>query len=99
MSVRALFPIVKDTLRATLLESVFGGFTAYNTAVTNLLLSEMIETSGGNPKIDTEKLLKTSKDTVYSISNSLLEIAEEHLTRKEIEELKRYTETLKELTK
>jgi len=91
--------LAKDTLRATLLNSVLAGFTVYNTAITNLLLAEMLKKSGGNPKVDIEKIWKTSKDTVYSISNSLLEISEEHLTRREVEELKRYTDMLKELVK
>jgi arginine/lysine/ornithine decarboxylase len=97
--VGALFAVVKDGIRATLLNGVLGGFTAYNTAVTNLLLAELVKQRGGNPDIDVEELVKASKDIVYSVSNSLLEIAEEHLTRREVEEIKRYTDTLQKLTK
>jgi len=97
--VRALFPIVKDGLRATLLNSVLVGFTAYNTAVTNVLLAELVKKSGGNPAIDVEKLVKASKDIVYKISGDLEEIAEEHLTRKEVEEIHGYIQALKEITK
>ena len=97
--VRALFPIVKDGLRATLLNSVLVGFTAYNTAVTNLLLAELVKKSGGNPAIDVERLFKASKDIVYKVSGDLMEIAEEHLTRKEVEELHDYIQALKEITK
>jgi len=97
--VRALFPIVKDGLRATLLNSVLSGFTAYNTTVTNLLLAKLVEKSGGNPAVDVDKFYKASKDIIYRISGDLMEIAEEHLTRKEVEDLHGYIQTLKEITK
>lgn len=120
--VRALFPLVKDDLRATLLGGILAGFsayntavTAYNTAITNLLLLELIrrlpkgERQNPNsieelPKLligreDVENSLRVQKSLINSISNSLMEIAEEHLTRREIEEVRRYVETLQELIK
>ena len=97
--VRALFPIVKDGLRATLLNSVLVGFTAYNTAVTNVLLAELVKKNGGNPAVDVEKLFKASKEIIYKISGDLEDMAEEHLTRKEVEEIHNYIQALREITK
>jgi len=62
---------------------------------------------GGKPVVerlllreeDVKKLLEASKDVVYSISSDLMEIAEEHLTRREIERLKECIDRLQELTK
>jgi len=62
---------------------------------------------GGNPKAveqlllkeeEVKKLFKASKDVAFSIFSELMHIAEEHLTRREIEKLKRYVDTLQELT-
>jgi len=99
-SARGLFPIAKDTLRATLLNSVFGGFTVYNTAVSNLLLAELVKLSGGNPTIDAERLYDASKEIVHDISKSLLDIVnrQRQLTKDEVAELKRYINALQALT-
>ena len=97
--VRALFPIVKDGLRAAILGSIMNSFTAFNTAVTALLLSELVRKSGGNPQVDVEKLFKASKEIIYKISGDLQDMAEEHLTRKEVDEVHEYITTLRELTK
>ena len=94
-----MFPVVKDRLRVAILSSILAGFTAFNTAVTNLLLWELVRRGGGNPEIDVEKLFKASKEVVYKISGDLMDIAEEHLTRKEVEVVHEYLNASRELAK